>query len=262
MKKHKIGNRFAMQAQGDSAEILIYDEIGASFWGGGVDPKQFAQELSALGTIKTLNVRLNSPGGDVFDGVTIYNQLAQHPATVNMYIDGLAASAASVIAMAGDKIYIADNATVMIHNAMACTAGDANDMRKMADVLDKINSAMASTYSKRTGVTVAAVLKMMNTETWMIGQEAVDEGFADEIMQPNKTASARFDLSHFKHAPKNAAAATCDCACPGCMDGDCEDCTMMPCDVTDCACTNKTASADAPDFYRARLKLYERTIKN
>jgi ATP-dependent protease ClpP protease subunit len=238
--KFKSCTRFSMQAQGDSAEILIYEEIGDSFWGGGVNPKQFAADLKALGDVKTLNVRLNSPGGDVFDGVTIYNQLAQHPAAVNVYIDGLAASIASVIAMAGEKICIADNAMMMIHNAWAGTVGDANDMRKMADILDKVNTNVAGTYSKRSGQSNSAVLKLMANETWMTGQEAVDEGFADEIMQSSKSdsASARFDLSHFKNAPKSA--------------------TERFAQQAQAVATSELTSP--PSFYHARLKLYERTL--
>lgn len=234
MKKHKSGYRFSMQAQGDTAEILIYDEIGASFWGGGIAPSQFAQDLKALGDIKTLNVRINSPGGDVFDGTTIYNLLVQHPADVNVYVDGLAASAASLVAMAGDKIYMADNAMMMIHNAWGCMAGDANDLRTFADILQKVSETMCSTYAKRSGMKASAVQALMDKETWFNAQECIDEGFADEIVKPAEAdASARtsFDLSHFKNVPK--AVAQPAAAAPAIV---------------------------APDFYRDRLKLYERTL--
>jgi ATP-dependent Clp protease, protease subunit len=234
MKHPKL--RFSMQAEGDSAEILIYEDIGASFWGGGVDPKEFAMELKALGDIKTLSVRINSRGGNVFDGVTIYNQLAQHPAAVNVYVDGLAASAASLVAMCGDKICMADNSMMMIHNAMSGMAGDANDLRAFADVLEKVSSTMAATYAKRTGMKVADVQKMMDEETWFTAQEAVDNGFADEIMQaPNRSAEAKakFDLSHFKHTPKGIA---------------------QP------AAADINEWVTPPDYHLARLRLYQRTL--
>jgi ATP-dependent Clp endopeptidase proteolytic subunit ClpP len=235
VKKHKSGTRFSMQAQGDSAEILIYEEIGSSFWGGGVSPIQFAQDLKALGDIKTLSVRINSPGGDVFDGATIYNQLVQHPATVTVYVDGLAASAASLVAMAGDKICMADNAMMMIHNAWGCMAGDANDLRTFADILQKVSETMCATYAKRSGMKAADVQKLMDKETWFNAQECVDEGLADEIVQPaeaNASASAKvlFDLSHFKNVPKGI--------------------------VQQPAASQSTITP--PDFYRVRLKLYER----
>jgi ATP-dependent Clp protease protease subunit len=234
VKKYKSGTRFSMQAQGDTAEILIYDEIGASFWGGGVSPSQLAQDLKALGDIKTLNVRINSPGGDVFDGATIYNQLVQHPATINVYVDGLAASAASLVAMAGDKICMADNAMMMIHNAWACMCGDHNDLRTFADVLQKISETMCATYAKRSGMKASEVQKLMDKETWFNAQECVDDGFADEIVQPdeaNAKTKAVFDLSHYKNVPKGMV--------------------QQP-----------AASSSAivpPDFYLERLKLYQRT---
>jgi ATP-dependent Clp endopeptidase proteolytic subunit ClpP len=225
-----------MQAQGDSAEILIYEEIGASFWGGGVSPSQFAQDLKALGDIKTLNVRINSPGGDVFDGATIYNLLAQHSATVNIYVDGLAASAASLVAMAGDKICMADNAMMMIHNAWGCMAGDANDLRIFADVLQKVSETMCNTYAKRSGMKASDVQALMDKETWFNAQECVDEGLADEIVQPDEVAAKSkgvlFDLSHFKNVPKGIVQQPAASASP-----------IAP-----------------PDFYRERLKLYERTL--
>lgn len=224
-----------MQAQGDSAEILIYEEIGASFWGGGVDPKQFALDLKAMGDIKILNVRLNSPGGDVFDGVTIYNQLVNHSATVNVYVDGLAASAASLVAMAGDTIYMADNAMMMIHNAWGAIAGDSNDLRTFADTLQKVSETMCGTYAKRSGMKAADVQKYMDKTTWFNAQECVDEGLADEIAQPtdaNASAKVIFDLSHFKNVPKGIVQQPAASASP-----------IAP-----------------PDFYRERLKLYERTL--
>jgi ATP-dependent protease ClpP protease subunit len=247
MKNLKTGTRFSMQAAGDTAEILIYEEIGASFWGGGVDAKQFVLDLKAL-DVKTLNVRLNSPGGDVFDGVAIYNQLTQHPATVNIFIDGLAASIASIIAMAGNTISIADNAMLMIHNAWAGTVGNSKDMRKMADILDKIDVTMAGTYSKRSGTSKSKVVEMMAEETWFSGQEAVDAGFADEITQSTEAAEARayFDLSHFKHAPA-AYALLFHNSLKSMKDQSAESAKQLP---------------SAPDFYRERLKLYERTLKH
>ncbi len=196
----KNGRGFWMKANDGEAEILIYEHIGEGFFGGGVSAKKFIEDLKALGDIRTLNVRINSPGGDVFDATTIYNQLVQHKATVNIFIDGLAASAASYIAMAGDTIQIAENALFMIHNASGFAMGNAVDMRKMAELLDKVDSTIVTTYQRRTKQPENKLKAWMADETWFTGQEAVDNGFADSIMEA-KAVDNNFDLSRFKHAP-------------------------------------------------------------
>lgn len=195
-----------MKAKDDEAEILIYEQIGEDWFGGGISAKRFADDLKALGDIKTLNVRINSPGGSVFDGTTIYNQLVQHKATVNVFIDGIAASAASYVAMAGDTIKIAENGLFMIHNAWGITIGNAADMRKQAEVLDKIDSTIVTTYKKRTKQSEDKLKDWMAAETWFTGAEAVENGFADAIMEA-KTTENSFDLSIFKNAPKCGIAA-------------------------------------------------------
>src|SRR3990172_7858441 len=116
------------------AEILIYEYIGRDYFGEGVSPKSFAEELKAFGDIRKLHVRINSPGGDVFDGNTIYNILRNHQAYIEVHIDGIAASVASVVAMVGDKIIISENAMMMIHDPWAIVGGEADEMRKMAEV--------------------------------------------------------------------------------------------------------------------------------
>lgn len=204
LKRPSTGLAFSAAVNGDTAEILIYDVIGEDFWsGGGVTAKGFAQTLKTIGDVKAINLKINSPGGDVFDGIAIYNNLVQHSAKVNVFIDGLAASIASVIAMAGDTITIAENGMMMIHNPWTIALGDANHLRASAEVLDKIKATMLSTYSKRAGISEGDVSKIMDAETWYTGQEAVDAGFADAI-QFVKSAepAALFDLSVFKNAPK------------------------------------------------------------
>lgn len=179
----RIPNGFRLEANSESADLYIYEQIGADWWGGGVTASGIADELKKLkDSVKTINVRLNSPGGDVFDGVAIYNQLVQHKAAVNVFVDGLAASAASVIAMAGDKIAVAENGMVMIHNPWSIVLGESADMRKMADTLDKIKETLVTTYAARTKQAVGDISDWMNDELWMTGQEAVDKGFADEVM--------------------------------------------------------------------------------
>ena len=190
---------FEIKALGSSAEISIYDEIG----GWGVSAKDFMLSLKEIGAVTDITLRLNSPGGSVFDGMAIYNQLAAHKAEVTVYIDGLAASMASVIAMAGDLIVMPENAMMMIHNPWTLTAGDAEELRNNADLLDKIKSNMLGAYSKRTGKSEDEISALMDAETWFTGKEAVEQGFADESLQPlDVAASVRgFDLTKFKNTP-------------------------------------------------------------
>lgn len=200
---------FMNKSNEEEAEILIYEMIGEDWWsGGGVTAKRFTDELKALGNVAKITVRINSPGGDVYDGTAIYNQLVQHKAAVNVFIDGLAASAASYIAMAGDSIKIAENGLMMIHNPWSIAIGESKDMRKTADVLDKIKDTIVLTYQKRTKQDSKEISKWMDAETWMTGKEAVDKGFADEIMEA-KSVEASFGLvAQFKNAPESLKVAS------------------------------------------------------
>jgi ATP-dependent protease ClpP protease subunit len=128
----------------DSAVVRIFGDIGESWWGDSVSAAQFAKDLDALGSVKALEVRLNSPGGDMFDGVAIFNTLRNHDARVTVYVDGLAASAASIVAMAADELVMGTGTQLMIHNAWMFAIGDANDLRKEASVLDGLNESMAT----------------------------------------------------------------------------------------------------------------------
>ena len=179
-----VPNRgFRAQAKDGKAEILIYEQIGQSWWdGSGVGAKQFTEELKALGDVTAIDLRINSPGGDVTEADAIYTQLTQHPATINVFIDGLAASAASYIAMAGDTIAIAEHAKFMIHNASGLAMGNADEFRKMAEILDVFDSSIRTIYQRRTALEESKIKDWMDAETWFTGQETVDEGFADSIM--------------------------------------------------------------------------------
>jgi ATP-dependent Clp endopeptidase proteolytic subunit ClpP len=182
-----------------SAEISIYDEIGA--WG--VSAKSFMDELKSVGDVSDITLRLNSPGGSVFDGMAIYNQLKSHKAQITVYIDGLAASMASVIAMAGDLVVMPENAMLMIHNPWTMTAGDAAELRKNADLLDKIKTTMLSAYTGKTGKTEDEISALMDAETWFTGSEALAHGFADEAYEALDIAACvkNFDLSKFQNSP-------------------------------------------------------------
>lgn len=192
-------NWYSIQAKGTNAEIVIYDEIGA--WG--VSAKSFMEELKALGGITDITLRLNSPGGSVFDGTAIYTQLKQHEAQVTVFVDGLAASMASVIAMAGDLVVMPENAMMMIHNPWTMAIGDAEELRNNADVLEKIKKAMISAYTQKTGLSEEEVSAIMDAETWYTGAEAVELGFADEHHESLDIAACvkGFDLTKFQNSP-------------------------------------------------------------
>lgn len=179
------------------AEIWLYDEIGEG-WFGGVSAKRFGEDLKALGRVEHITLRLNSPGGDVFDGLAIYNILKQHRARVTVQVDGLAASIASLIAMAGDEIRMAANSFMMIHKAWGMAIGNADDMQAMADTLGKVDGSLLDTYARRTSLATEELEAMLAAETWMTAAEAVEKGFADQVTEELKLA-AHFDLDKFKY---------------------------------------------------------------
>lgn len=180
------------------AELLVYGVIGDEY--DQLTAIQFAERLRGLGDVPELTVRINSPGGSVFDGVTMYNLLAQHKAAVTVEVDGLAASAASVVAMAGDRINMAENAMLMIHNAWMWTAGNAVELRRAAELLDTIDSQLVRTYAARTKLEADRVQEMMAAETWLSSDQALEAGFVDEVT-PAKTAKA-FDLTMYRNTPQ------------------------------------------------------------
>ena len=167
----------------DSAEILFYGVIAeaSSWFEDNITPKSFVDDLSDLGKVSTIKVRINSPGGDLFAGNAIYNILKNHKARIVSYVDGIAASAASVVLMAGDEIVSPRNGMVMIHNPSSAARGDARDFRKMADMLDKARETMLAIYEDRTGLDRTKLIGMLNSETWLPAKEAIELGFVDRI---------------------------------------------------------------------------------
>ncbi|AMM23172.1 head maturation protease, ClpP-related [Variovorax sp. PAMC 28711] len=162
--------------------ISVYDVIGYDYWSGeGVTAKRVASALRAMGK-GPVTVNVNSPGGDMFEGLAIYNLLREHDGEVTVKVLGLAASAASVIAMAGDKVQIARAGFLMIHNAWVMAIGNRNDLTEVADTLKPFDDAMASIYAARTGAESKAMAKLMDSETWIGGEAAVEGGFADELL--------------------------------------------------------------------------------
>ncbi len=177
-------------------EITIYDEIGP--WG-----TTAADVRAALSEIKSerITLNINSPGGDVFDGIAIYNDLISHDAKIDVKVTGLAASAASIIAMAGDTIEMGKGAFLMIHNAWAVVMGNKNDLADMSQTLDSIDGALAEIYVERTGIALNEIKDLMDAETWLTASDSVEQGFADTSIDTETKANALFDLSGYRCVP-------------------------------------------------------------
>jgi ATP-dependent Clp endopeptidase proteolytic subunit ClpP len=189
--------RAAAGKKGKPPRVDIYDEIGAY----GVTARDFIGAIRGFGDVTALDLHINSPGGSVFDALAIHSVLARHPATVTVYVDGLAASAASVIAMVGDHVVMPAGSMLMIHDPIGGVVGGADDMRGMAEALDRITDSLASTYAAKSGKPMDAVKTLMAAETWLSAAEAVEMGFADQIEAPRKIA-AMFDLSKYAAPPQ------------------------------------------------------------
>jgi ATP-dependent protease ClpP protease subunit len=198
-----------------AAEVEIYAPIGETWLGDGITAKKFRDDLKAMGDVKDITVRINSPGGEVFDGFAIFNALKEHPATVTVYIDGLAASIASVIAMAGDEIVMGEGAMFMVHSPWMLAMGDAEDMRKVADMLDKVSVGLVDAYESRTGQPRETVESWMQGETWFTRDEAIAAGLADGYsIDAPKSASAWTPGKIAAHEMFRAFAATRVCKPP------------------------------------------------
>lgn len=200
-------------------ELSISEMIGADFFGEGMSGSRFKQMFDGLGLAPTdeLLVRLNSPGGDVWDGMQIHNVIKSHPGKKIVQIDGAALSAASFIAMAGDTIRMAQAGILMIHNPWSLAIGDSREMRKQGDILDKHRDTIVPLYAKQTGKRPETITRLLDAETWMTPEEALAEGFIDEIGTTEATPGAiqrgteeesrmalalMLKLNMFQHPPK------------------------------------------------------------
>lgn len=184
------GYRFINKADKDSsAEVFIYEDVGAG-WFGGVTAKDFANDLRSAGKVKTIDVRIASYGGDVNDGFAMYRLLADHDARIVVHVDGMAASIASVIAMAGDEIIIAEAGAFMIHDAWTIVGGNARQLREQANRLDKTGESIVQVYAARTKNDKDKIKAWMEAETWFYGKEAADNGFADSVAANVQVANA------------------------------------------------------------------------
>lgn len=181
----------------ETAELRIYDEIG--FWG--VQARDVLRDLDAIDAAE-IHVRLNSPGGDVFDGQAIYTALREHPARIVVHVDALAASIASLIAMAGDELRMARGSFLMVHHPWNITVGNAAEHRRTADLLDRIGEeVLVRAYMERSGASREQVVAWMDDETWFTPEEARAAGLADAEEHPAASLRSAFDLSIYQKVP-------------------------------------------------------------
>ena len=178
---------------GSATDVYIFDEIG--MWG--VTAQNFISDIKDLKDTP-INLRINSLGGDVFDGLAIYNIIKKRTAKTTVYIEGIAASIATIIALGADEVVMSENSLFMIHNASGGAMGESKDLQKTAEVLNKITRQLAEVYEAKTGLSQTAIQDMMDAETWLNAQEAFDLGFIDTISDAIKVA-AKYDVSKFKN---------------------------------------------------------------
>lgn len=181
---------FLAAKRDDDYVIDIFDFIGQDFFGEGVTSKSIARALSEAQGVRNVVVRINSPGGLVHEGVTIYNLLRDVEANVRVEVHGIAASMASIVALAGDEVHVAEGAMFMIHNPWGVSAGDSGSLRKTAAMLDKVKSNMLDIYARRSNLSREKLTQMMDDETWMTPLEAVKYGFADSVIDFQEDAAA------------------------------------------------------------------------
>lgn len=198
-----------MKATNNVAQIDIFGEIvGEKWFDEETSATSFRDALKELGDVSTINLSINSGGGSVFDGIAIYNMLKSHKATVNVYVEGLAASIASVIAMAGDTITMRSGSMLMIHRPFTVLQGNAEEMRKAAETLEKMGDNIVDIYSERTGIPSDDIRNIMNDETWLSAEEAVKQGWATKLDQKEAVMNSvpKEILGRFSNVPKNVLA--------------------------------------------------------
>lgn len=192
----RIPRHYTCSNASDCATVWLYDVIGADAWGG-ISASQFVQDISRI-QAPVIHLRINSPGGDVFDARAMVTALHEHPARIVAHIDGLAASAASYIALAADEVQMSDGAFLMIHNAWGIVLGNRHDLLEMAMTLEKIDQSIAADYQRKTGQEADRIQQWMDNETWFTAQEAMDAGFVDSVASdPHTQPGQQWNLAAF-----------------------------------------------------------------
>lgn len=257
---------------GPDLEIMVYDVIGEhmDFWSGekfGIGCDAIQRQMAEAGAYSSITMRINSPGGDVFEGVAILNMLRAQKKPVTVCVDGVAASAASVVAMAGDSILMGVGSMMMIHCAWSACMGNSDDMMAAAKRLSAIDQAIASTYASRTDIKLEDLGAMMKQETWLSAEEAIAKGFADgmqeraqEMTEEERGAAMQLAQQYRDRVEKLAAQNSslrvaaaaepdeemeCECDCQACQDGKCENCTNLACNDENCEDCPMQANAKA-----------------
>lgn len=254
-------------------ELLCYEEIGENVWtGDGVTAKLIKQQLDEAGPkYSDILLRINSPGGDVFEAIAIFNLLRSQKKPIEARVDGVAASSASILAMAGDEIVMGANAMMMVHNAWSACVGYAADMREMAERLDQVSGVIAGTYVRRTKRSMVDVQALMDAETWLTAPEAVTAQFAtriepepDEQVEQNALEIARrfrAFMGRFKRVPDRfLGEVSCQCSCDECMEGKCEDCSNQECQDKRCMDCPMQARVDLA-VLEDRLTGFDRALR-
>lgn len=191
-------NWYSCKAQGSTLSLSIHDQIGTF----GVEVKDFVKDVRAAKAVTRIDLSIHSPGGSAFDGIAIYNVLKDHPAKVHVRIEGVAASAASIVAMAGDVITMPSDTWMMIHNAWTMAMGNAEELRDAADFLDRISASLVNIYVRRTGLDEQIVRDLLDAETWISADEAAEYGLADVVADPVSVAALSNDFAkHFAQVP-------------------------------------------------------------
>lgn len=184
-----LQSRFSVNAKSGAGEIYLYDVIGEGFFSEGITATSFKNELKKLGDVSVIKLYINSPGGVVDHANAIFNQLMEHKARVEGEIHGIAASAASVVAQAADTLSMAGNGIYMIHKPVWIAIGNADEMRKSADILDQYETTIIKAYRRRVKMSDDELTQMLADETWMTADEALAHGFVDEVKEPMKVAA-------------------------------------------------------------------------
>lgn len=192
-----------VRSEAKEAEVWLYDEIGEDWWGDGISAKGFIEDLQGLPkAIDTVIVRINSPGGDVFEGFAIYQALLRDHRKIVTAVDGLAASSASVVMMAGDEINAANTSMVMIHDPWTIAIGNADEFRQVSDLLDQTTGQIAEAYGRREDVDKEAIRAAMRAETWYTAADAKAVGLVDTVTEASVAVAAKVPPGRYQNAPR------------------------------------------------------------